>query len=252
MDRGVIYLASGAGSYLGELLTSLASLRLHNPSLPVTVFSRFPISRPLPNTCTEDLESREHPLKLKVLTLRHSPYAETLFLDTDTTIRGSLEPIFSALEGQDLAVANSHAADWTVQPPRFTALVKPGDYNTGVILYRKSPALLSFLKVWEAAVQAQDPAEMWAGHFCDQYHFNRLVSAGTLKQHCVRFKELDNTLWNARGGMLEELRRLGRESTIRIFHHRTRTMKMRKLMYSLTNWHTVRELGRKALQRAKH
>ena len=41
MKRGITYLASGGRSYLGELLTSIQSLRRHEPDLPVTVFSRF-------------------------------------------------------------------------------------------------------------------------------------------------------------------------------------------------------------------
>ena len=89
-------------------------------------------------------------MKLKVLTLKESPYEETLFLDTDTTVRGPLGPIFDQLGGHDFAAANSDDADWTVKPFRFLGLVKPGDYNTGVLLYRKSEPMLRFLNQWEA------------------------------------------------------------------------------------------------------
>ena len=250
MSHGAIYLVSGGRSYLGELMTSLASLRRHDPSLPVTVFSRFPLPRSA-SAEWRPVTSREHPLKLKVLTLRESPYERTLFLDTDTSIRGPLTPVFATLDRCDFAAANSHEADWSVTPPRFLAMVKPGDYNTGVLLYRKSPAMLAFLERWEAAVRAQDPADMWAGHNCDQHHFNRLVSTGALAECGVRFEELDNVQWNCRGAMHPAVRAAGREGDIRILHHRTRAMKLRKFLYAATDPATAREIVRKAVGRLR-
>jgi hypothetical protein len=247
---GIIYLVSGGRSYLGELITSLKSLRRHEPELPVTVFSRFRI----PGGLRADwvpLDSKEHPLKLKVLTLRQSPYERTLFMDTDITVRGPLRSVFENLEQHDFCAANSHEADWSVKPPRFVAMVRPGDYNTGVLLYRKTEAMLRFLTRWEQAVLAQDPADMWAGHNCDQHHFNALVRAGALKESGLAFHELDNVIYNCRGVMLEAVKAAGREGDIRIFHHRTRAMKLRKLLYSATDPATAKELFRKLTARLR-
>lgn len=251
MERGIIYLASGGRSYLGELLTSLRSLRRFEPDLPVTVFSRFPVPRGLKSCTALPITSNEHPLKLKVLTLKESPYGETLFLDTDTTVLGPLGPIFDELAGHDFAAANSHEADWSVQPHRFLAMVKPRDYNTGVLLYRKTEPMRRFLTHWEAAVMAQDASDMWAGHHCDQFHFNQLVTHGALEKCGVDFLELDNVVCNARGIMIPEIKRLGRMREVRILHHRTRSMKARKLFYSVTNWPTIREIGIKAMRRLR-
>jgi len=251
MKRGIIYLASGGRSYLGELLTSFQSLRRYEPTLPVTVFSRFAVPRGLSHCDSRPITSNEHPLKLKVLTLKDSPYGETLFLDTDTTVRGPLGPVFDQLGTHDFAAANSHEADWSVQPPRFVAMVKPRDYNTGVLLYRKSAPMLRFLAQWESAVLAQDAADMWAGHHCDQFYFNKLVTEGALAACGVDFLELDNAVCNARGAMLPEIKRLGRTGEVRILHHRTRAMKARKLFYSVTDWTTIREIGIKAVNRLK-
>ena len=251
MKRGVIYLASGGRSYLGELLTSFRSLRRFEPDLPVTVFSRFKVPRGLGSCTALPITSNEHPLKLKVLTLRESPYEETLFLDTDTTVLGPIAPIFYQLANHDFAAANSHEADWSVQPCRFLAMVKPRDYNTGVLLYRKTEPMQRFLAEWEAAVMTQDASDMWAGHNCDQFHFNRLVAAGALERCDVDFLELDNVVCNARGIMVPEIKRLGRMGDVRILHHRTRPMKARKLLYSVTDWPTIREIGIKALNRVR-
>lgn len=251
MKRGIIYLASGGRSYLGELLTSFHSLRRHEPDLPVTVFSRFSVPAGLAHCDSRPLTSDEHPLKLKVLTLKESPYEETLFLDTDTTVLGPLRGIFDQLGSHDFAAANSHEADWSVNPPRFVAMVKPRDYNTGVLLYRKTESMRRFLGKWEAAVLAQDAADMWAGHHCDQFYFNKLVGEGALEASGVDFLELDNVIANARGSMLPEIRRLGRMAEVRILHHRTRSMKLRKLFYSVTDWPTIREIGLKAVNRLR-
>ncbi len=251
MKRGIIYLASGGRSYLGELLTSFQSLRRFEPGLPVTVFSRFSVPGGLAHCDARPITSHEHPLKLKVLTLKESPYEETLFLDTDTTVRGSLSPIFDLLGSHDFAAANSHEADWSVQPARFVKMVKPRDYNTGVLLYRKSVPMLKFLEKWEKAVRAQNESDMWAGHNCDQFYFNKLVKEGALEACGVDFLELDNVICNARGAMLPEIKRIGRLAEVRILHHRTRVMKTRKLFYSVTDWSTIREIGIKAVNRVR-
>ena len=251
MKRGIIYLASGGKSYLGELLTSFHSLRRFEPEIPVTVFSRFTVPRGLKNCTALPITSSEHPLKLKVLTLKESSYEETLFLDTDTTVLGPIAPIFDQLADHDFAAANSHEANWSVQPYRFLAMVKPRDYNTGVLLYRKTEPMQRFLAEWEAAVMMQDAYDMWAGHNCDQFHFNKLVTAGALERCGIDFLELDNVVCNARGIMVPEIKRLGRMGDVRILHHRTRPMKARKLLYSVTDWPTIREIGIKALNRVR-
>jgi hypothetical protein len=249
-SRGVIYLAAGGKSYLGELLTSLKSLRRHDPDLPVTVFSRFRL--PASARCQHvDFRSAEHPLKQKVMVLRQSPYDQTLFLDTDTTVLGSLRPAFDFLTDHDFAVANMYVCDWTARPPRLISLVKPDDYNTGVLLYDKSPASLRFLDRWEQAVRGQDASDMWAGHNCDQDHFNRIVSAGAMQDCGVRFAALPNIVYNVRGLMVPELKRLGVWQNARILHHRTRAMKLRKALYSFTDWATAREILIKIADRSK-
>jgi hypothetical protein len=251
MSQGIIYLVSGGRSYLGELRTSLESLRRVEPDLPVTVFSRFPLPRGT-KADFQKIDSPEHPLKLKVLTLSRSPYERTIFLDTDITLRGPVSPLFSGLDDHDFCVANSHEADWSVRPPRFVAMVKPRDYNTGVLVYRKSsPAMGRFLGRWEEAVMAQDSTDMWAGHNCDQTHFNRLVAAGALEDSGVRLKELDNVVYNCRGTMLDAVVKAGRAKHVVIFHHRTMAMKLSKLAYSAMDPQTAVEIGKKIARQLK-
>lgn len=247
---GVIYLAAGGKSYMGELTESLRSLRRHEPDLPVTVFSRFTPPKGL--HCRHvPFQSAEHPLKQKVMVLRKSPYERTLFLDTDTTVLGPLRSAFDYLDEFDFALANMYVCDWTADPPKLLALVKPNDYNTGVLLYNQSPATNLFLEMWETAVRSQDPSDMWAGHNCDQDYFNKIVTAGAPAECGLRFGVIPNTVYNVRGLMVPELRRLGQWEGARILHHRTRAMKFRKALYSFTDMTTAREVALKMVMRLK-
>jgi hypothetical protein len=241
--RGVIYLVSGPRSYMSELQTSLASLRRHEPDLPVTVFSRHRLPRGT-RADHASYSTEHHPLKEKVLILSESPYERTLFLDTDTTILGPISPVFDHLDSHQFGVANAYLADRTRQPPTLTALVDPAQYNTGVLLYDDSAATRRFLDVWRDAVMPQDPSDMWAGHNCDQTYFNRLVASGALAECGVEFSSLPNTIWNVRGLMVGEMKRLGMWSEARVLHHRTRGMKVRKLVFSATDAATLAALAR--------
>lgn len=248
MKRGVIYLASGGRSYLGELLTSLKSLREHEPDLPVTVFSRYALPSGAP--CEHvPFDTEHHPLKQKVLILPQSPYEETLFLDTDTTIRAPIQPIFDYLVDHDFAVANMFLADWNVTPPKLLNLVKPNDYNTGVLLFNRSSPTKAFLKKWADAVLPQDPKDMWAGHNCDQDYFNKIIGEGVIEATGLRFTPFPNTVYNVRGSMVPEMKRQGLWKDACIFHHRTRRMKLRKMFLSVTDATTAREIALKMWNR---
>lgn len=246
----MIYLVSGPRSYLSELQASLASLRRHEPELPVTVFSR---SR-LPRGTRADhaaYDSELHPLKQKVLVLAQSPYDHTLFLDTDTTVLGPIRQVFDYLEGSNFVAARASEADYSSRPPRLIGLVHPREYNTGVLLYDSSAATGAFLERWAEAVIGQDESDMWAGHNCDQSYFNRIVAAGAPDACGLSFATMPNTVYNVRGLMVDEMKRLGIWNDALILHHRTRRMKARKVLFSATDPTTLLELGHKALQKAR-
>lgn len=239
-QEGVIYLVSGPRSYLGELRTSLLSLRRHEPDLPVTVFSPYEIRKDL-RVDHLQYDNDLHPLQQKVDVLGASPYAKTLFLDTDTTVLGPIRPIFDHLDVHGFAVAHASLADYSVRPPKLAALVDPTQYNTGVLCFNDSPGTCRFLARWKSEVFAQDPADMWPGHHCDQTHFNQLVAEGAIDECGVDFTSISNTVYNVRGLMIEEMKRQGMWDDARILHHRTRGMKARKLAYSLTDIAAAKE-----------
>lgn len=248
-SKGVVYVVAGSKNYVGELITSVKSLRSHNKGLSITVFTNFEIPDRLDVT-VRSLEFLDNPHKLKVCSLRRSPYERTLFLDTDTQIRGTLDPLFDELDFKDFCAANSHLADYSVRPPRFINMKKVGGYNTGVLLFRKCHATEAFLKLWEEAVCAHDSSNMWAGHFGDQYFFNDLVSNGKAQATGVRWGVLDNLRWNCRGIARSHVVSLGRWPEVVILHERSKTMKLRKLFLAVTHLATAKVIvgkGRRAL-----
>jgi hypothetical protein len=248
--RGVIYLVSGPRSYLSELSTSLASLRRHEPDLPVTVFSRYA----LPGRAQADhvvYDNEHHPLKQKVLVLAESPYEQTLFLDTDTTILGPITPVFDRLADSNFAVAHTSIVDRSQQPWKLVEFENPGEYNTGVLLFDDSVPTRAFLQRWQDAVMPQDPTDMWAGHNCDQSYFNHIVPAGAPAECGVAFGTLPNVVYNVRGVMVDEMKRRDLWKDARVFHHRTRQMKLRKALFSVTDVAMVRESARKGAEKVR-
>lgn len=248
--RGVIYLVAGPKSYLGELSTSLRSLRREHPDLPVTVFSPYSIPGGL-SADRVDYHSTLHPLQQKVDVLRHSPYTETLFLDTDTTIRGPIVEIFDLAATGNFALAKAYRVVRTETGENQLELEHPEQFNTGVLCFDSSAATSAFLDRWFETVCAQDPTDMWPGHNCDQTWFNRLVADGAPQEYAMSMVTLPNRIFNARGAMADELHRLGLWDDVRIFHHRTRSMKARKAVYSLTDRAYLADAGRRVVSKVK-
>jgi hypothetical protein len=149
MDRGVLYVARGAG-YLDLAVASAESLRRHAPDLPIDLFTDQPAPggpfdrvRPIPDSGTRD----------KIACMARTRFARTLFLDCDTLVLNPLGDLFDLLERFDLAVCHDVRRTsplirqgWRVQTPYAFPQM-----NTGVMLYRRSPALLAFLADWATA-----------------------------------------------------------------------------------------------------
>lgn len=252
VSKGIVYVVNGPRSYLGELRTSVLSLRKYEPTIPVTVFSKYEVSRSLPVEWVSyhpDL----HPLQQKVDALGKSPYDETLFLDADTTVFGSISGIFDVLQTHNFAAAPEASADYSVRPPRLVDLygTHRNEFNTGVLCFDRSPEAGAFFDRWRSAVMDQDTTDMWPGHNCDQTYFNRLKKAGVMEELGTQFVALPNVVYNCRGVMIEEVKRLGLWDDVRILHHRTRSMKARKLAYSMTDVSAIGEVFRRGTVAAR-
>lgn len=169
--RGVIYVATGA-AHTGAALESMRSVRATNPGLPVALFTDQPAPAGF-----DIVEAIADPhARSKIDCLPRTPFEETLFLDSDTRVRGPLDDLFEVLERFDLAIAQRarvragrKSVHW-----RFDVPAAFPEHNSGVLLYRTSPAVLGFLEAWRAAY-----AE--AGFKVDQITLRELLWSGELR-----------------------------------------------------------------------
>lgn len=164
--RGVLYVATGS-AHVDAARRSAASVRESNPGLAIAMFS----DAAGPFDEFDRIETIPNPhARSKVDSLWRSPFAETLYLDTDTRVIGDLAPGFRLLERFDIAAV--HVPRWYLPgyqrrwqhdvPSAFP------QHDCGVVFYRNSASVAEFLRGWEAAYHS-------AGFAADQVTFRDLL-----------------------------------------------------------------------------
>ena len=169
--RGVIYVATGA-AHVGAARASARSVRRTNPALGITLFCDRTIDAPE----FDRVAPIERPhVRSKVEYLARSPYAQTLYLDTDTRVAGDLGDLFRLLERFDLAAAHRRR-----QPARVLAAsdrevpASCPEFNSGVVLYVDNPAVREFLAGWLDAYRSEGAA-------ADQLSFRKALWRSDLR-----------------------------------------------------------------------
>ena len=99
--KGVLYVATGA-AHTAAARASAASVRATNPWLGVAIYTDQAIAGPEFDSVAP--VAAPH-IRAKVDYLPETPFAETLYLDTDTRVLGDLGDLFRLLERFDLALA---------------------------------------------------------------------------------------------------------------------------------------------------
>ncbi len=152
MEKGYLYIATGE-TYIAEATVSVNSLRRHAPHIHATLITDEPVTNEafdqiqvLPKTQVYQRKRKEG-FMYKVMGLQHSPYEKTFFVDTDTWFCDHCEELFLLLNYYDLLVAPA--------PADVTPVVIDGQplegyitYNTGIIVFKKSPLMTQFLADW--------------------------------------------------------------------------------------------------------
>ncbi|MBV7377747.1 hypothetical protein KJP28_02340 [Maritimibacter sp. DP4N28-5] len=174
MDKGVIYVATGAG-YRDLAEQSARSLRQHEPDLAVDLFTDAPDAVDRRLFQAVHLIARPHD-RSKLECMGMSRFARTLFLDCDTLVVNPLGDLWDVLDRFDLALAH--------EVRRETALIREGhavetpyafpQMNSGVMLYRRSEKMDAFLADWLARYDA-------AGLYRDQPVLKDLLWQGDLR-----------------------------------------------------------------------
>lgn len=171
---------------------------------------------------------RERLPSIKLLSLLKSPFSKTLYLDSDTLIKGSLHEVFELLEYNDIALTRDCETTLTngekngrKKHGSLLNLTHPVLFNSGVFGYSRSEAAMQFVKSWIRdfiLMSDKDPDSGNWGHVNDQSSLNRIIKRGALKNAEIKPVELPNTIFNATGRMLVELDRQGKLGATKIIH----------------------------------
>lgn len=155
-SKGILYIATGE-LYIRAAIRSAKSVLKCCPDLPTHLYAdwenydfKFGESS-YPFTGVDSVKDPHRRSKLDYLP--QTPFEWTLYLDTDTTLNTDIRDMFRVLERFDIALAHAHKRN---VPERLTPwrLVLPQafpQYNSGVMLYRKTPAVMNFLDEWRDA-----------------------------------------------------------------------------------------------------
>lgn len=142
-DRGVVYVAVGS-RYVDEAACSARSVRKTNPGLPLHLFTDTP---PADVSVWDRIVaiSADIPGSAMKLHMDRAPWSRCLFLDTDTLIVGSLDPVFTLLDRFEFAAmqhSGGHHYEIPGLPPSFP------EYNSGVIAWRRGERAAAFFARW--------------------------------------------------------------------------------------------------------
>jgi len=119
MTNGILYIAFG-DRFLKEVEYSISTVKKIHPNLSITLFTDKPYrNKNIDSIILKNLKGT----RVKQQYLLDSPYENTLYMDSDTSVVGEIEEIFGLPDGFP-------------------------EYAGGVILFRKSAAISNFFEVW--------------------------------------------------------------------------------------------------------
>ena len=149
--NGILYIAfkkHRLADHSKEVIHSAKSVKKMYPNLPITLFTDT-------NTCSNYFDNIKiisvGGFRIKQTVLYDSPYDNTLYLDSDTEIVGSIIELFDLMKRFDVAATHDlmrkHKVKSDVYPDY--AAIPDGfpEFAGGVILFKKSPKVENFFKV---------------------------------------------------------------------------------------------------------
>lgn len=153
---GILYIATGE-KYIKAAIRSAETVRKYCPQLPIHLFANwqtfnFHFDQNMePFTSVGQVENPHRRSKIDYMS--KSPFDRTLYLDTDTALNADIESMFEILDRFDVALCHSHRRNQTsrIQPWRIPLPDAFPQFNSGVFLYKKNPAVTALLNDWAAA-----------------------------------------------------------------------------------------------------
>lgn len=156
---GVIYIAYGE-PFLRLAARSAASLKKQHPDCPAVLFSDAQPGKPTA-ACFDGVETislARRGFLDKVRLIARAPFERALYLDADTYVCAPVDEIFTLLDRFDLAAA--HAPLRTTTPVPSVPACFP-ELNAGVIAFRRSLSVETFLAGWLATYRRDLARGVW-------------------------------------------------------------------------------------------
>jgi hypothetical protein len=163
MKRGFLYLAKGE-EFVTEAITSARRVSEVMQECPITLVSDQHINAACFDRVIVDQDG--HSLADKPRALQQTPYERTVFLDTDIHMAASVSELFEMLDEYELALRpnrdQAHVFDNSEDVPWCFP-----EFNSGVVAYRDTPAVMEMLSDWEARCRPE--------HGFDQYSLRKAI-----------------------------------------------------------------------------
>jgi hypothetical protein len=174
--RGVLYILIGKRPlYVNAVRRAATSLKRVMPDLPIALVSDGEIDGPfdhrirIAESDPAKIAPGDFPCRAKVIGMKQTPFEHTIYLDADTSVLADLGEVFELLDGFDAALAHAQgrvAHHFDDVPEAFP------EFNCGVIAYRNTPFVQSFLDEWLREYDVLAPLHPWNQ---DQPSFRRLA-----------------------------------------------------------------------------
>jgi hypothetical protein len=246
-QRGAYYCAIGE-DYARMAEVSAASLRRHNPSLPITVFTDQEISCHRFDKIIE-LEKPDSVLALRLQKIRIFEKIRAkrgLYLDCDAFVAGNIMPLFALMNRYDIAVAYDLGRH--VSEPLGTHM------NSGVIVFNnnertrelwrtwqhrfeKRPRLLSVVRDQPAFEYAVKASKVRMFVLAPEFNMRLAPLGGQIAGEVKIFHGPHHMIRN--GSIASLARFINSESGIRIFDWRSGQMQMQDITGVVGNNHSA-------------
>lgn len=149
MRNGALYIVTQDPRYADMVLVSAESLKRVMPDLPITVFSQFPVKSPHLDNVVIVTPAKDG-FYDKARLIADSPYERTMFIDADTFVLEPVPELFSLLDQFDCAATHEEylSTDWFGRYPRADIPASFPEFNTGILLVKRSQGTQQLLQRW--------------------------------------------------------------------------------------------------------
>ena len=256
-EFGVFYVAFG-DKYLSEARTSAESIKSCNPDINTFIITdnpdvwkdsafdfHYPLNRLEKFELDYYIKQQDRWPSVKVLFLEKSIFQKTLFLDSDTYVKGDIGEIESLLNTYDLLLTNMpelviDTSDPELERPRHKEIksLTGAAFSCAVFAYTLSPNMQQFLSYWklrfvEESMGANHKGNGNWGHTNgtnEQSILHLILKEGVLQKLSVKRGTLDNTIYNTGLSMWNLLYHKSKWQETKIIHsHAIRNCLMEKL-----------------------